>query len=171
MRQRISSVAILIVAALTTVFGQTRFIRQDKSGGEGDLGQAAQEQYEDRAYPNTDITNEQREAARAAYARLSRLPGGKKTNWQPIGPEIGVVPGSVTYTITSGRVTPLALSPNCSPADCKIFVGAAGGGVCEADNACARSAAQLGALGDGIPSNAIGSIIFDPTDRWRPIRY
>jgi hypothetical protein len=60
-------------------------------------------------------------------------------------------------------VTSLALSPLCSPIDCKIFVGAAGGGIWEADNALANQL-NWAPSGNGIPSNAIGSIVFDPTD-------
>jgi hypothetical protein len=167
MRQHLFDVAITIITTAAVAAGQTKFIRQDKTGGEGDQGSAAQEQYENRAYPNAGITIEQQQGAFAASQLLSRMPGGKKTNWQLIGPNIGVVPGAVTYTgrdtIVSGRVTALALSPTCSPIECKIFVGAAGGGIWEADNAFAP---QLNwtPSGAGISSNAIGAIIFDPTD-------
>jgi hypothetical protein len=57
----------------------------------------------------------------------------------------------------------LALSPKCSVNRCEIFVGAAGGGVWEASNAFA-STLNWQSSNVGIPSNAIGSIIFDPTD-------
>src|SRR3974390_2944017 len=53
--------------------------------------------------------------------------------------------------------------PDCHANDCKIFIGAAGGGVWEADNALA-SQLNWHPSGNGIPSNAIGSISFDPTD-------
>ncbi len=57
----------------------------------------------------------------------------------------------------------MAVSPSCHANDCKIFLGAAGGEVWEADNALA-SQLNWHPSGNGIPSNAIGSIIFDPND-------
>ncbi len=167
MRHKMAFVVLTIVATAVSAAGQTKFIQQDKSAGEGDKAAAAQEKYDDRAYPNADVTIEQQQAAAAAFQALSKLPGGKKTNWQLTGPRIGNVPGVVTYTgratVNSGRVTALALSPLCSAADCKIFVGAAGGGVWEADNALAPQL-NWAPSGNGIPSNAIGTIVFDPTD-------
>ncbi len=166
MRPRLFDVAIAIMTTVTLAAGQTRFVRQDKAGGEGDLVEAAREQYEKRAFPNANVTIEQQQGASAAFQFLSKLPAGKKTNWQPIGPNIGVVPPVVTFTgaqsITSGRVTSLALSPLCSPIECKIFVGAAGGGIWEVDNALA-SQLNWAPSGTGIPSNVIGTIVFDPT--------
>jgi hypothetical protein len=158
---------IVILCSAAIAGGQTKFVKRDKAGGEGDLSEAARERYENRAYPNASISSEQRQAAFSAYQLISKLPGGKKTNWQLVGPKIGSVPGAVTYTgaptIVSGRVTALALSPLCTPVDCRIFVGAAGGGVWRADNALAPQLNWSPSSTD-IPTNAIGSIIFDPTD-------
>jgi hypothetical protein len=131
----------------------------------------AQEKYDNLAYPATSIAaQEQRAAANAANA-IARLPGGKKTNWQEVGPS-GVPAsalvasestGASTGTIFSGRTTAIAISPDCHAGDCKIFIGAAGGGVWEADNALA-SQLNWHPSGNGIPSNAIGSVVFDPND-------
>jgi hypothetical protein len=57
----------------------------------------------------------------------------------------------------------LALSPKCHGENCTIFVGAAGGGGWTANNALASNL-NWHPLSSGIPSNSIGSIIFDPTD-------
>jgi hypothetical protein len=65
----------------------------------------------------------------------------------------------------SGRTTAIAISPTCRANDCKIFIGAAGGGVWEADNALAPQP-NWHPSGNGIASNAIGSLAFDPTDRF-----
>lgn len=137
--------------------------------GEADLGSAYgpdQEQFDDRAFPQTDIAAAQQQGASLAFQSVSKLPGGKTSNWQLVGPVNPTVPGVLTATgrstATSGRITALAVSPNCHASDCKIFVGAAGGGVWEADNALV-SQPNWHPAGDGIASNAIGSIIFDPT--------
>ena len=132
---------------------------------------AAQEDYDNRAYPAVSIASAQQLAAAFAAAAIGRLPGGKKANWQEIGPSgipasalvASESTGASAGTTYSGRTTAIALSPDCRAGNCKIFIGAAGGGVWEADNALA---AQLNwqPSGKGIPSNAIGSIVFDPND-------
>ncbi len=132
---------------------------------------AAQEEYDNRAYPAVAIASAQQIAAAFAANNIGKLPGGKKNNWQEIGPS-GVPAsalvasestGAAAGTTYSGRTTAIALSPGCRPGDCKIFVGTAGGGVWEADNALAPQP-NWHPSGNGIPSNAIGSIVFDPTD-------
>jgi hypothetical protein len=141
--------------------------RGSEAEREGALGGPEQERYDDRALPNDSIAAAQQQGAYTAFLSVAKLPGGKKNNWQEIGPITPNVAGESTYTgrptLDSGRVTALAVSPNCHANDCRIFVGAAGGGVWEADNALAQSP-NWQPSGNGIPSNAIGSLIFDPTD-------
>ncbi len=126
-----------------------------------------QERAEDRAYPNAAVDFETGRAAADAFDQVAKRPGGKKTNWRPLGPETAVVPAEVTYTgvqsVVSGRVTALAISPACHASDCKIALGAAGGGVWIADNAL-ESRPNWKSSNAGIPTNSIGSLIFDPTD-------
>ncbi len=145
-----------------------------KVGGGGEpesTDGAAQEAYDNRAYPAAFIAAAQQLTAASAATAIGRLPGGKKTNWQEVGPT-GVPAsalvasestGASAGTIYSGRTTAIAVSPGCHANDCKIFIGAAGGGVWEADNALA-SRPNWHFSGNGIPSNAIGSIVFDPND-------
>lgn len=130
-----------------------------------------QEAYDNRAYPATHIATAERLVATNAAMEIGKRPRGKKANWQEIGPSgipaSAVVAsestGATTGTTYSGRTTAIALSPSCHANDCKIFIGAAGGGIWEADNALA-SQPSWRPSGNGIPSNAIGSLIFDPTD-------
>ena len=141
-------------------------------GGEPEsVDGATQEAYDNRAYPATSIAAAQQLGAAFAHDAISRRPGGKKTNWQELGPS-GVPAsalvasestGATAGATYSGRATAIAISPDCHANDCKIFVGAAGGGVWEADNALAPQP-NWHPSGSGIPSNAIGSLIFDPTD-------
>lgn len=130
-----------------------------------------QEAYDNRAFPATHITAAQQLAAANAAAAIGKLPGGKSSNWQELGPD-GVPAsalvasestGATTGTTYSGRSTAIAISPSCHASDCKIFIGAAGGGIWEADNALA-SQLNWHPSGNGVPSNAIGSIVFDPND-------
>jgi hypothetical protein len=151
-----------------------RFETLNGVGGSGERPATRdQEDYDNRAYPATRIGVAQSRAAANAAASLGKLPGGKKTNWQPVGPT-GVPAdalvasestGGTAAAIYSGRATAIAISPNCWGNDCKIFIGAAGGGIWEADNALAPHP-NWASSGNGIPSNAIGSIAFDPNDRF-----
>ncbi len=138
-------------------------------GGEGGaIDGPAQEAYDNRAYPAAYIAAEQQVGAANAAQAIGKLPGGKRTNWQELGPT-GVPAsalvasestGATTGTIYSGRTTAIAVSPTCHANDCKILIGTAGGGVWEADNALA-SQPNWHPSSNGIPSNAIGSLIFD----------
>ena len=134
---------------------------------------AAQETYDNRAYPAAVIGAAEQLAAARAAAAINRLPGGKANNWQELGPS-GVPAsaqvasestGGTVGVFFSGRTTAIAISPKCHASDCKIFIGAAGGGVWEADNALA-SQPNWHPSGNGIASNAIGSLAFDPTDQF-----
>jgi hypothetical protein len=142
-----------------------------RSGEPGSIEGPDQEAYDNRAYPATHIAAAQQLAAANAAKAIGKLPGGKSSNWQELGPS-GVPAsalvasestGASAGTVYSGRATAIALSPNCHASDCKIFIGAAGGGIWEADNALA-SQLNWHPSGNGIPSNAIGSILFDPND-------
>ena len=142
------------------------------NGGEPEsINGPSQEIYDNQAYPAAAIAPAQQQAAANAAKAINKLPGGKKTNWQEIGPS-GVPAdalvasestGATAGTVYSGRATAIAIAPNCSPQGCAVFIGAAGGGVWEADNALDP---QLNwhSSNNGIPSNAIGSIAFDPND-------
>ncbi len=125
------------------------------------------EQYDNRALPETDIAPAQQAAAAKAARAVSQLQPGTTAAWQGIGPNAPLVSAPWTYTgratLRSGRVTSLALSPRCGEESCRIFVGAAGGGIWAASNALS-SHPNWHPSNSGIPSNSIGSIIFDPTD-------
>jgi hypothetical protein len=137
----------------------------DTGGTNGDRPE--REQYDNRAFPASEIDPAQQKAAYKAYLSISQLQVSTGAAWRGIGPTAPFVVGSSTYTgrptYVSGRVTSLALSPKCHVESCKIFVGSAGGGVWTANNALATHL-NWHPSSSGIPSNAIGSIIFDPTD-------
>src|ERR1700730_2607873 len=149
------------------------------NGGEGPFDGAAQEAYDNRAYPKRwiDAATAQKaaHAAAAIHERAATMASAihsvTPATWQPVGPS-GVPADALVAsestsaragTIYSGRATAIAISPHCQSGNCEIFIGAAGGGVWEADDALA-SQLNWHPSNNGIPSNAIGSIIFDPTD-------
>jgi hypothetical protein len=64
----------------------------------------------------------------------------------------------------SGRITSLAIDPKCGSDGCKLYVGAAGGGVWKTNDALAPKP-DWKQISDGeIPSTSIGSLYVDPTD-------
>jgi hypothetical protein len=158
---------------------EAKFVRSEAASrrfetllGEAPAGDgAAQEEYDNRAYPNVSINAAQTEMAARVALQKDVLPQGKTKLWQEVGPSgvrasavvAGESTGATAGTIYSGRATAIALAPDCNGSDCKIFIGAAGGGVWTADNALA-SRPNWHPSNKGIPSNAIGSIAFDPTD-------
>src|SRR5207248_7067378 len=71
--------------------------------------------------------------------------------------------GATSGTIYAGRTTAIAVAPNCAVKGCAMFIGAAGGGVWAANNALDPQP-NWHASSNGIPSNAIGSLAFDPND-------
>ena len=133
---------------------------------------AAEEQYLNRALPNTTISMDQALKATQSFGDVQNQGnehGDQNGNggWQLIGPTVGTVPGPVTYTgrasIDSGRITSLAIAPTCVPGNCRLYVGAAGGGVWITDDALAVPA-RWRSSSAGMQSNSIGSISIDPTD-------
>ncbi|MBV9339832.1 MAG: hypothetical protein JO159_02950, partial [Acidobacteria bacterium] len=153
---------------------ETRLGRLSRSGEPDSVSVhdgRAQEAYDNRAYPMKRIgATEQLAAANAANA-LTSLPAGTTANWQEVGPS-GVPAdalvasestGATAGTTYSGRATAIAVAPNCTPTNCTVLIGAAGGGVWKTTNAMASTPGWTSA-NTGIPSNAVGSIVFDPND-------
>jgi len=94
--------------------------------------------------------------------------GSRRNGWEEVGPTIPFVVDAATYTgrptTNSGRVTALVVPPVCRKDDCKtLFAGSAGGGIWVTDNALA-DVPKWHSSNSGIPTNAIGSLYFDPTD-------
>src|SRR5207244_10402171 len=66
----------------------------------------------------------------------------------------------VAYT-TSGRITALAIAPNCNNNNCTVWVGAAGGGVWRTNNALSGSGANWTFVSGSFATNAIGTLTYD----------
>src|SRR5207249_1266161 len=159
-------------------------IGRNKSSGEASpIDGLAQEAYDNRAYPAKWIAPAQRKNARAAanailtksntlFSPLAAPVLLPTASWVDLGPSGVPASGLVvnestagtTGTIFSGRTTAIAVGPNCSLASCTVFIGAAGGGVWKTSNALAATLSWTQVSDGQIPSNAIGSIVFDPND-------
>jgi hypothetical protein len=131
----------------------------------------AQEAYDNRAYPKKWIEAAQQLTAANAANAITNLAPAIAASWTEVGPS-GVPAdalvasestGATAGTIFSGRATAIAVSPTCTASSCTVFIGAAGGGVWKTTNALASSP-SWSPSSNGIPSNAVGSIAFDPTN-------
>src|SRR5207302_5313008 len=89
-------------------------------------------------------------------------------NWEEIGPTTLNVDslGTQTFGPTtqwSGRITALAVGHPCTAGKCRLYVAAAGGGIWTTGDALARHP-DWTPIDNGLDSNAIGTIVIDPSD-------
>jgi hypothetical protein len=146
---------------------------QLKSGGEPEGGPLAYEieKIASRAYPGTDIPMTLSSAASQHFARVkaqSEAGGGPAgPQWVSIGPTVAQYPAVLGRTgaayVASGRISALAIENNCHRERCRLYVGAAGGGIWRTNNALSDKP-RWRQISDGFATNAIGSITIDPTD-------
>ncbi len=122
-----------------------------------------------RAYPATEITGEATVAARAGWAAINAAPHSHGT-WKLIGPSKATYPTFLDQFlfdgaryVASGRITALAIAPNCRPGACTLFIGAAGGGVWRTRDALSSSP-DWDFVSASFGTNAIGSLLMDPSD-------
>jgi hypothetical protein len=155
----------------------------------------ASEQVDNRAYPRSYVDDKRTLSARKLNNGKAHKPksatfgsptafqqalAGTPGAWEALGPETGNVPGEASQffdynaqtgptTQESGRVTALAIDPNCGKtsapagAPCRLWVAAAGGGIWRTDDALAAHPAWI-APPDDLPTNAFGSLAIDPND-------
>src|SRR3954452_9128944 len=155
----------------------------------------AAEQVDNRAYPRSYVDDRRAVKSRKAFTgkprRLSRSAFNSTTAysratkaapgaWDNLGPANTRVPAEAgqfySYatktgptTAESGRVTALAIDPNCgkssapSGAPCRLWVAAAGGGIWRTNDALAATPAWI-APPASLPTNACGSLTIDPND-------
>src|SRR4051794_3296803 len=128
----------------------------------------AQAQVDERAFPRDVVTAAQASTARNAF--LDQSPAGLADSFAEVGPFVPNVPREVTYTgaptTNSGRVTALAVDPNCGlpGRGCRALMTAAGGGIWRTGDALAASVSWTPST-TGVTTGAFGSLVVDPTDR------
>jgi hypothetical protein len=144
---------------------QTGGNRRTMPGPEIDRGPitAAQERYANRAYPASDVPFKLTRDAQKAWASARSLAPSAGA-WTLIGPSGGIFPDILTFSgrqyVASGRITALAITPTCTINDCKLWVGAAGGGVWRTTKALASSPNWTFVSGS-FATNAIGTLTAD----------
>jgi hypothetical protein len=140
---------------------------------EGGSMAAAEEEYAKRAYPAPYVPFELTRNARAAWSDVMARALGRPTQplgqWTLVGPSSANFPDVLTFSgaqyTTSGRLTGLALAPNCSQERCILYLAAAGGGIWKTTRALDTTPAQRwNFISSSFATNAIGTLVIDATD-------
>ncbi len=189
-RLRIIAAAVLVAAvatAIALIAGSTNTspLARDKSEGQGPATQRHQDllsisnkegpaTYADQmealnAYPGDGVTAAQIAGAQAAFAHNKGHGKGhgkhSTTSWYSLGPTNSVYPASLNRHGSdypaSGRITALAIGPNCAKSHCTVWVGAAGGGIWRTDKALGNNQKWVNVSDGFFASGAIGSLTYD----------
>jgi hypothetical protein len=138
-------------------------------GREGGPTAAAEEDYANRAYPAPNVPFTLTRNAKTAWANIKARGVAKGASaatgaWTLAGPSTANDPAILTFSgatyTTSGRITALAVDPNCTNNTCRVWAAAAGGGVWRTDNALS-GAPSWTFISDSFATNAIGTLTFD----------
>lgn len=131
------------------------------------------ENYMSRAYPSDHIPLSSRELSKPQFDQIDEEShNGERgervdTPWISIGPYKAVYPAVLNRTpvpyVASGRITGLAIDPNCRENRCRLYVGAAGGGIWRTNRAMSNDQ-DWKFISGSFATNAIGTITIDPTD-------
>jgi hypothetical protein len=131
------------------------------------VAQAAAEDYAHRAFPGTEVPLSASKRAIKAFATIKDASVGKflDGSWQMVGPRAEDYPAVLTFFgtpyVASGRITALAISNQCTQQMCRMWVGAAGGGVWRTDQALSNPPGQSWQLlSTPFGTNAIGTLTY-----------
>jgi hypothetical protein len=147
---------------------------KDLAGNQGEpdptIATLAEEQAVDRAIPLDQIPLSSTQAASQSFDNLNQETdqnNRRQGTWSLLGPTRAFQPGVLAFTgadnVTSGRITSLAIGPRCTAESCRLYVGAAGGGIWRTNNALSDNPTWR-SISKGLTTNAIGTIVVDPTD-------
>jgi hypothetical protein len=133
----------------------------------------ATEAVDNRAYPRSYVSDRRARAEAHAFNKIPvAAPQAKAAgSWKALGPVTPNVNGIDSQffdpqtltgpaTLESGRVTALAIDPDCTTGDCRMWVAAAGGGVWRTNDALADDVQWI-APPDDLPTNSFGSLYYD----------
>jgi hypothetical protein len=129
------------------------------------------ENYLNRAYPADEVPMKATMRAQSGWAALvassANSPAEAQVGiWKLLGPDAATYPGVLNVLgdggayIASGRITALAIAPTCVDGNCKVYVGAAGGGIWRTTDGLSNTPIWE-FLSNSFGTNAIGSLIVD----------
>src|SRR3954470_2620316 len=129
------------------------------------------------AYPAQEVSPADVQKAEATWDSIAAMdmkggdPNGAGKKWELVGPtQHALEPGVLSFTgamdDTASRITALVISPDCkAKGGCKVWAGAAGGGVWRTDDATARDADWEQLNPKDLGQNSVGALVLDPTDK------
>ena len=167
-------------------FHKDTAVTEEPRRGEDNPFSPSEEQTADRAYPRNYVDDRVAQGALRAFQSLpgsaprssfqssSAYNAAKATTpvqWSALGPVTPNVSSFWTQfynpvtrtgpaTQESGRVTALAIDPNCAPGACRMWVAAAGGAIWRTSDALASSV-QWTPPSALLPTNSFGSLYYD----------
>jgi hypothetical protein len=136
---------------------------------------AAEEKFARRVFPATTLPASLTALAQQTWQTYGEnkdgTQGGNNANqpfiWNLIGPTHATQPGILSFSGAqyhmAGRVTALAITPSCTPSNCRLWMAAAGGGIWRTDNPLSPDPYWV-FVSNAVRSNAIGTIDRDPND-------
>jgi hypothetical protein len=137
-------------------------------GPEQDAGPtaAAEADYVNRAYPAAYVPFTFTSNAQQAWKRIkSQRNRNTVGTWTLAGPSPENYPDLLTFSgapyKASGRITALAVDPNCNVTTCRVWAAAAGGGVWRTTNALSGSGPTWTFVSGSFATNAIGTLTYD----------
>jgi hypothetical protein len=137
---------------------------QTRDGGLPPAAALAAQQLQDRAYPGKSVPFGWTKAAMAAFKTAQARGNDNRGTWQLAGPSTATYPQVLNRWdapyVASGRISALAIAPTCTAGNCRVWVGAAGGGVWRTDDALAASPSWTNLTGS-LGSQAVGSLVYD----------
>ncbi len=189
----VSVLAGLIVVALLTASDSSREaappapeggeeaqlpIPGEGGSGEADRGEEQSpgaEDLEHEAYPRKSVSTRrvleaQRDFERLPETRKLRAVGSVSAltaSWRSFGPASVPKPPEQSYAspaTVSGRVTSLALDPDCRRGDCRLWIAAAGGGIWRTSDALSDEVHWV-PTSDGLTAQVTGALVVDPNDK------
>ena len=124
-----------------------------------------------KAWPAAKVRRDQIDRAQQDFDGIKRRGhhGSRSAlNWVSIGPSVAFQPGVLGFTgkdqVTSGRTTALLVDRTCNQGHCRVWIGAAGGGIWRTDKGLHTNNPGWKFSSDGLGSNAFGSLAQDPND-------
>jgi hypothetical protein len=144
--------------------------------GEGPLDGFDAYQAAARTYPANVIPPAVSAKAETTFERIAAKdaksgdPRAKGHQWKLYGPKTdalqpGVTAFSGATNSTASRMTALVASPDCDAKHCRVWAGAAGGGVWRSDNALANDPDWHLLKPNDLDQNSVGTLTLDPSDK------
>src|SRR5438093_3018284 len=149
--------------------GSTARMTPGESRGDGAALSPAEELAARKAWPAATVRQDQIDQAQQDFKGIKGR-GHRKAplKWTSIGPTVAFQPGILGFTgrdqVTAGRTTALLVDRTCNQGRCRVWIGAAGGGVWRTDHGLHTNNPGWKFSSEGLGSNAFGSLAQDAND-------